>query len=193
VKPGDSLGRMFLMNPKVDDLVDKFGIECIHGITLMVLGTVVSGGSGCFCPENALLRSLMKYLVLKKDEIVIIDMEAGVEHLGRSTAENVDCLVVVVEPSVKSIEIAGQIKRLAGDIGIRKIVAVLNKATRKQERTRVDEMLAALGIPLIGIIPKDDCIAKADFEGVSPFSGSGCDRLLENIRRIKDALETSPS
>jgi CO dehydrogenase maturation factor len=133
VRPGESSGKMFVLNPMVDDLLERYGIDCIHGIKLLVLGTVTAGGSGCFCPENAMLRSLLKHLSFSKGDVLIMDMEAGVEHLGRSTAQNVDVLVAVAEPSVKSVEIAGQIRKLAGDIGIRRIAGVVNKAADSAE------------------------------------------------------------
>ncbi|MFH1625420.1 MAG: AAA family ATPase, partial [Pseudomonadota bacterium] len=119
VKPGTS-GGFFTLNPKVDDIPEKYWVEQ-DGVRLMIMGTVKKGGGGCVCPESVLVRALISHLLLARDEVVIIDMEAGVEHLGRATAKAVDMLTVVVEPGKRSIETAFRIRTLAKDIGIEKV------------------------------------------------------------------------
>jgi len=95
VRPGESYGQMFRLNPEVEDILGTYGMEGADGTKLLTLGTISTGGAGCFCPESALLKALMRHLVFKRDEIVIMDMAAGVEHLGRGTAEKVDLMLIV--------------------------------------------------------------------------------------------------
>ncbi|MBA7655473.1 hypothetical protein ES703_63377 [subsurface metagenome] len=111
MRPGQA-GAMFKLNPKVDDLPEKYSLE-YNGIRLMVMGRVKKGGTGCYCPENALLKALITHLFLVRNEVVILDMEAGIEHLGRGTAKIVDKLIVVVEPGRRSIETAYRIARFS--------------------------------------------------------------------------------
>ncbi|MBA7469952.1 Light-independent protochlorophyllide reductase iron-sulfur ATP-binding protein [subsurface metagenome] len=125
VEPG-TVGGYFKLNPKVDDIPDKFSKEH-QSIKLLLMGRVKKGGSGCFCPENAFLKAILSYLFFSREDIVILDMEAGIEHLGRGTAEGVDGLIVVVEPSMRSIETAFRIKSLAEDLKIDKVFLVGNK------------------------------------------------------------------
>lgn len=186
VRPGSSYGQMFKLNPKVDDLVDKYGIIAKDGVRLIVLGTIELGGSGCFCPENALLKRLLKHLVLDRDEILIMDMEAGVEHLGRGTAEGVDILVVVVEPGTKSIETASRVKKLAKDVGIHKVVAVLNKSLGDEDFTRTK--LAEIDIELIGSIPYKPCIIEADMKDIPPIDHEDCAEIIAAIEDVEGKL-----
>ncbi|MBA7510836.1 Light-independent protochlorophyllide reductase iron-sulfur ATP-binding protein [subsurface metagenome] len=125
VEPG-TVGGYFKLNPKVDDIPDKFSKEH-QGIKLLLMGRVKKGGSGCFCPENAFLKAILSYLFFSREDIVILDMEAGIEHLGRGTAEGVDGLIVVVEPSMRSLETAFRIKSLAKDLKIERVFLVGNK------------------------------------------------------------------
>lgn len=159
-KPG-SFGVFFKMNPKVDDLPDKLSIEK-DGVKLLVMGTVKAGGAGCVCPESVLLKSLVTHLVLFRDEFLIMDMEAGLEHLGRATAAKTDLLIVVVEPGVRSIETAKRIEVLAKDIGIKRIGVVINKLRAGDD---VDAIMQSLkSLELLGTIPFDEEILKADIE-----------------------------
>jgi len=125
VEPG-TVGGYFKLNPRVDDIPSRFSREH-KGIRLLLMGRVKKGGSGCFCPENAFLKAVLSYLFFSQEDVVILDMEAGIEHLGRGTAEGVDSLIVVVEPSMRSIETAFRIKSLAEDLKIERLFLVGNK------------------------------------------------------------------
>jgi CO dehydrogenase maturation factor len=182
VRPGSSYGQMFKLNPKVDDLVDKYGVIAADGVRLIVLGTIELGGGGCFCPENALLKRLLKHLVLDRNEVLIMDMEAGVEHLGRGTAEGVDVLVIVVEPGTRSIETAKKIKKLAADVGIGEVVAVLNKSLGEDDFTR--SKLAEIGMELIGSIPYEQCLIQADMKDIPPIDHEDCSDVVSAIEEI---------
>ena len=130
---GESIGQFFKLNPTVHDLPEKLSTEH-DGIRLMVMGTVKKGGSGCICPASTMLKVLMSHMVLLGKEALILDMEAGLEHLGRGTSRGVDVLVVVVEPGRRSVDTAGTIRRLAGDLGVKKILIVGNKIRAKRTR-----------------------------------------------------------
>ncbi len=166
-EPGSSFGEVFKMNPKISDLPESLSInyDDSGNLKLLVMGTVDKGGEGCICPASVLLKALMRNLILKKDEIIILDMEAGVEHLGRKTAEAVDLMIIVVEPGLKSIETAERIKRLASDIGIPKIASVINKASNEAEENFVKDKLREIGLEVIGSIPRDEKVILADMEG----------------------------
>jgi CO dehydrogenase maturation factor len=166
-EPGSSFGEVFKINPRISDLPESLSINYDEKgmLKLLVMGTVDKGGEGCVCPASVLLKALMRNLILKKDEMVILDMEAGVEHLGRKTAEAVDVMIIVVEPGLKSLETAERIKRLANDIGIEKIICVVNKVSSLEEEEFVKAKLEELDVKVIGTIPRDPVVIKADMEG----------------------------
>ncbi|MFA5794690.1 MAG: AAA family ATPase [Candidatus Brocadiia bacterium] len=181
-KPGKS-GQIFKLNPTVSDLPDK--IATVHnGVKLIVMGGVASGGSGCVCPENTLIRSLLQHIILNRDERVVVDMEAGIEHLGRSTADSVDCLITVVEPSGRSIRAAHQIKSLAKDIGIKNIRVVGNKIQSPDDEKFILNNLDSLGI--IGMIPVSVSIKEMDTKGYRDMTDH---KVISAIDLILTALE----
>jgi CO dehydrogenase maturation factor len=164
-KPG-SMGGFFKLNPKVDDLPDTLSAK-LDNIKMMRLGGIQKGGSGCLCPESTLLRALITHIVLARDEVVVMDMETGIEHLGRATASAVDKLIVVVEPGRRSIDTAGQIHKLASEIGLKNIAVVGNKIRGQKDEAFLQKHLNDFEI--IGFIPYDDNLIEADLDGVSPF------------------------
>ncbi len=164
-QPG-SIGAFFKLNPKVDDLPDKLSAR-FENIKLMRLGGVQKGGGGCICPESTLLKVLVMHIVLARDEVVVMDMEAGIEHLGRGTAKAVDKLIVVVEPGRRSIETAGHIQRLASEIKLDRIALVGNKV-----RNETDEAFLRKNLPdfeFLGFIPYNDALIEADLNGKAPY------------------------
>jgi CO dehydrogenase maturation factor len=164
-KPG-SIGGYFKLNPKVDDLPDALSVS-FDKIKFMRLGGVKKGGSGCICPESALLRALVMHIVLARDEVVVMDMEAGIEHLGRATAKAVDKLIVVVEPGRRSIDTATHIRTLAGEIGLNHIAIVGNKVRSAEDETFLKTHLN--DFEFLGFLPYDESLIEADLKGVSPF------------------------
>ncbi|RLC31742.1 MAG: carbon monoxide dehydrogenase [Deltaproteobacteria bacterium] len=178
-----SMGAFFKLNPKVDDLPEKLAIET-NGAKVMVMGGVKKGGAGCICPESTLLKTLVSHIVLARDEVVILDMEAGLEHLGRATAMSVDWLIVVVEPGRRSVETAYQIRSLAKDIGIKKLCFVGNKIRSDKDR---DFLLAQMpGFRFLGFIPYRTDIVEADLEGVPPFEKDRT--ILEDVGKMLHGL-----
>lgn len=182
-KPG-TIGGFFKLNPRVDDIPERFSIAK-DGVRLLVMGTVKKGGSGCMCPESALLRSLVNHLLLRRSEVVILDMDAGVEHLGRGTAESVDAFISVVEPGRRSLDTAQAIKRLAQDIGIKKCYVVGNKVTSDADRQFIIENLP--DFELLGFISYNPKIAEADRKGMSPFNIDA--KVVSEVKVIKEKLE----
>jgi CO dehydrogenase maturation factor len=164
-KPG-TMGGFFTLNPKVDDIPDRFSREK-DGVKLLVMGTVKNGGSGCICPESTILKALMTHLVLYRDDIVLMDMEAGVEHLGRATSSSVDALVIIVNPGARSRVAAGQIKKLGNDIGIKNIIVLGNRVRNEEDRILIRESLPDYEI--LGFLPEMDEIVQADRDGIRPF------------------------
>jgi len=161
-KPGQ-FGSFFKMNPQVEDLPDELSLKK-DGIRLLVMGTVKGGGSGCVCPESVLLKTLVTHLVLQRDEIVIMDMEAGVEHLGRGTSQAVDRLLIVVEPGRRAFETAEKIMKLGADIGLNKVSIVGNKVRKDSDIEFIKNN--AGDIEILGFLPYSEKIIEADMKGI---------------------------
>lgn len=164
-QPG-SIGGFYTLNPKVDDLPDSLSAK-LNQIKLMRLGGVKKGGAGCICPESTLLKALVMHIVLARDEFVVMDMEAGIEHLGRGTASAVDRLIVVVEPGRRSIDTAAHIRELAGQIGLTQISVVGNKIRGDKDIEFLKKHLS--DFDFLGFLPYDNALIEADLDGVSPF------------------------
>jgi CO dehydrogenase maturation factor len=177
-EPG-SYGGYFKLNPRVDDLPDRFS-ALRDGVKLLELGGVESGGSGCICPESTLLRALITHILLRRDEVVLLDMYAGVEHLGRATADAVDAMLVVVEPTLRSLGTADQIKDLARDIGLERIYLVGSKVRDDADRTFIEDN--SPGLKVLGVLPEDDAVRTADRQG-SPLYGAS-----QNLDRASQAI-----
>jgi CO dehydrogenase maturation factor len=167
-RPGQS-APYFKLNPKVDDIPEKFAMK-LDGIRLMLMGRVKRGGAGCYCPESALLQTLMSHLLLARNEVIIMDMEAGIEHLGRGTARAVDRLIIVVEPGRRSIETASSIKGLASEIGLENLAVVGNKVRNESDREFLKSNLPDLDF--LGFIPYDQAVIEADHANLSPLESS---------------------
>ncbi len=178
-----SYGIFFRLNPKVDDIPDKFSVE-FDGIKFMILGTIPQGGGGCFCPENVLLKALLRNIVIKRAEAVVVDMEAGLEHLGRGTAEGIDAFIVVVEPGKRSIHTANHIKKLALDIGVKRFFLVGNKVRSGEEEELLKNSLPDFSY--VGTISYSDDIVEADIKELSPYDVSPSFR--KEIAAITDNL-----
>lgn len=179
------IGGFFKLNPRVDDIPDRFAVAQ-DGIRILTMGTVKTGGTGCLCPENALLRSLVTHLLLRRDEVLILDMEAGVEHLGRGTAGAVDAFIVVVEPGRRSIQTARSIHTLAKDLDIKQVYVVGNKIATDSDEVFVEEQLPEFH--LLGFLPSDRRAIEADRTGQAVFALAP--ELVARTRAIVDRLTT---
>jgi CO dehydrogenase maturation factor len=178
-RPGQA-APYFKLNPRVDDIPEKYWVEH-NGIRLMVMGRLKKGGSGCYCPENALLEALVAHILLQRNEVVIIDMEAGIEHLGRATARAVDKMIIVVEPSKASIETAFRIRELARDIGLENIAVAANKVRSEQDRNFL--VSAMPDFEFLGFIPYDQSVIEA---GLGDFPLTNCSP--EVMGRMQDIV-----
>ncbi len=187
--PGSSFGEVFKINPTISDLPDSLSTNYdVEGrLKILVMGTVDKGGDGCVCPASVMLKAILRNLIIKKDEMVILDMEAGIEHLGRRTAEAVDVMIIVAEPGLKSLETASRIKKLATDIGIQNLVAVINKVSSDTEEKFMKEKLDQMGVDVLGTIPRDDVVVQADIEG-HPLVDYSDSSALKSIEKIAENL-----
>ncbi len=181
-EPG-TMGGFFTLNPKVDDIPDRFSIEK-DGVKLLVMGTVQQGGSGCICPESTILKALMNHLVLGRNEVVVMDMEAGVEHLGRATSGSVDALVVVVNPGARSRKAADKIRQLGQDIGIKNIIILGNRVTSDEDKKLIQESMSDYEI--LGFLPELDEIVQSDRDGSRPFDDIST--IPDELKQIAEKL-----
>lgn len=176
--------KFFKINPKVNDIPDRYAKTC-NGVKLLVLGTVETGGGGCVCPEHVVLKRVISHLVIQSDDVVIMDMEAGLEHLGRGTTEGMDQFIVVIEPGARSIQTYKNVKRLANDLGVKQVRVVANKV-----RSKEDEAFIISHIPeddLLGFIHYNEEVIDADRNGKSPYDFS--ETATNEIRTIKEKID----
>lgn len=180
----DGLGKLFRLNPQVDDIPDRFAIEK-NGVKLLVLGTVEVGGHGCVCPEHVVLKQVLSNLVVHRKDVVILDMEAGLEHLGRGTTSFVDCFVVVVEPGARSIQTYEKVKKLAADLGVKKVRVAASKIKNEEDiefiKARIPEE------DILGFVSYSEQIIAADRAGLSPFDVS--ESAVSDIGKIKSRID----
>ncbi|MBI3161068.1 MAG: AAA family ATPase [Chloroflexi bacterium] len=175
-KPG-TVGGFFTINPRVDDIPERFSI--LHrGVRLLEMGSVELGGSGCICPEAAMLKTLFTHLLFRNDEILLLDMYAGVEHLGRATVDFVDAMLIVVEPTRRSLGTAAQIKKLANDIGLKRLYLVGNKVRNEDEAKFLEKETP--NIPVLGFLPADLNVQEADRLNIPVY---------DHVPALKEAAE----
>lgn len=177
-------GRFFKINPKVDDIPDKYAKTC-NGVKLLVLGTVDTAGAGCVCPEHVILKRLISHLVLHSDDVVIMDMEAGLEHLGRGTAQDMEQFVVVIEPGARSIQTYKNVKRLATQLGIKHVRVVANKVRNEEDEAYIRERIPEED--LLGFMHYNQDVIDADRQGRAPYDFS--ETAINEVRAIKERLE----
>ena len=164
-KPGTT-GGFFTLNPRVDDIPERFSVS-YRNVRLLEMGSVDIGGSGCICPESAMLKTLFTHLLFRKDEVLMLDMYAGVEHLGRATVDFVDAMLIVVEPTRRSLGTASQIKKLAHDIGLNRLWLVGNKVRNDEEADFLKAETPEL--PILGMLPADLAVQEADRLGIPVY------------------------
>ena len=178
--------RFYKINPRVSDIPDKYSKE-YNGVKLLTLGTVETAGSGCVCPEHVMLKRIINHLMLHSGDVVILDMEAGLEHLGRGTTSGMDAFIVVIEPGARSVQTYKNVKRLAKDLGVGQVMVVANKV-----RSEDDEEFIRSKIPaedLLGFIHYNSEVIDADRQGQSPYDFS--DALIQEVRSIKEKIDHS--
>ena len=182
----DEFNKFFKINPKVDDLPDRLSIEK-NGVKLLVMGTIKTGGMGCVCPEHVMIKRLLSHMIVARDEVVVLDMEAGLEHLARGTTDFVDCFIVVIEPGARSVQTYHNVKRLAEDLGVKQVLVVANKVRDDQDEAFIRSKIPAED--LLGVIRFDADVAEADRLCESPYVTAK--KTVEAIRNIKEKMEIS--
>ncbi|MBR0105786.1 MAG: AAA family ATPase [Lachnospiraceae bacterium] len=182
----DEFNKFFKINPKVDDLPDRLSIEK-NGVKLLVMGTIKTGGMGCVCPEHVMIKRLLSHMIVARDEVVVLDMEAGLEHLARGTTDFVDCFIVVIEPGARSVQTYHSVKRLAEDLGVKQVLVVANKVRDDQDEAFIRSKIPAED--LLGVIRFDADVAEADRLCESPYVTAK--KTVEAIRNIKEKMEIS--
>jgi CO dehydrogenase maturation factor len=183
-RPGE-YGKMFKMNPRVDDIPERFSVE-YRNIHLLQMGTIRGAGMGCVCPENAMLKTLMLYLLIREKETVILDMVAGLEHLGRGTASSMDAMFAVVEPGTRSIQTAKEIARLAAEMKITKFWVVGNKVRNERDAEFIRTSLGDL--TLVGLLPYSEQAIEADMQNQALYDVAP--ELVEKTREIVASVLT---
>jgi CO dehydrogenase maturation factor len=182
-KPG-KVGGFFTINPRVDDIPDRFSVSH-RGVRLLEMGSVDIGGSGCICPESAMLKTLFTHLLFRKDDVLIMDMYAGVEHLGRATVDFVDGMIIVVEPTRRSVGTAAQIKKLASDIGLTRLWLVGNKVRNADDVAFLNA--ESPGVPILGFLAADLGVQEADRLGIAAYDHVPA--LRQSAEQMAQALE----
>jgi len=179
---------VFRLHFTVDDIIEENGMKSPYGVNLLVMGTVKSAGSGCACSANAVVRELLRHMIVDRDEIVVVDMEAGVEHMGRGTASHVDIMLIVADSSRKSLEIAKKLSGFAHEMGIKQVFVVGNRVRDSEEKELITDFTEKNGLPLLALIPYDDTVVKADRVGEAPLKYAETSESVKAIQGIGEKL-----
>lgn len=190
--PGDLLKRVELpdggseleLAKSPDQIVEDYGIPAPDGIKLLKMGEVEHAGSGCMCRAHSTAREVLSSVVEDRDEVTIMDMVAGVEHLGRGTAKDVDTLLVVVEPYYKSLETGRRTRDLAEELEIPDIRVVANKVRDEHDHDAIEEFCADNDLDIAAVVPFDDAIRRADQTGEAPFDYDAEGNAVTSIRGL---------
>jgi CO dehydrogenase maturation factor len=187
LKTGTEFSGVFRLTFTVDDIIRNHAIPTPSGAHLMVMGTVRSMGSGCTCPAHSVVKALLRHLMVERDEVVILDMDAGIEHLGRGTAEHVDMMLVVSDANRKSLEVAKTICRMAKDSAIRQVGLVGNRIADPVQELAVRTFAEKNAISLVGMIPYDQGVSDNGITGAAVDEEHSAAILA--VARLADSLE----
>ncbi len=179
----EAVGAYFKLNPKVSDLPEKYWVE-VNGVKLLVLGAITQAGMGCACPEGAFLKALLTHTILQRQEVVLVDLAAGVEFMGRASVQGIDALVVVVEPGGRSIETARNIARMAKGLGIKHVAAIANKITETAQMDVIKSQLK--NVALLGSLRYRRSVQEADMRRTPVIKADA--ELVEQLRKAKNGL-----
>jgi CO dehydrogenase maturation factor len=167
----------------VDDIVRDYSVSTPLGVNLIVMGTVQSMGAGCMCAPNAVIRALLRHLVVERDEAVVLDLEAGVEHIGRGTARQVDALLIVADSNLKSLEIAKHIHDMASAAGMKQLYLVGNRVMNDAQKMAIQNFADKNGLSLLTFVPFDQKVTEADMLGETPLKNKEISavKTIDNI------------
>jgi CO dehydrogenase maturation factor len=183
---------VFRLNFTVEDIVREYAVRTPLGVDLIVMGTVKSMGSGCTCPANAVIRAMLQHLIVERDEIVVLDTEAGVEHLGRGTAKHVDTMLIVADANVKSLEIAKHIHELASNAGLKQVFLVGNKVEDENQEEMIRRFAANKDLDILCFVPFDRKVGEAEMHGETPLRNSES-VAIQAIEKLRDQLTVKNS
>ena len=189
-KTGTGYGGVYRLSFTVDDVVRDYSVETPFDVNLIVMGTVRSADSGCACAANAVVRALLRHLIVERDEIVILDMEAGVEHLGRGTAVNVDVMLIVADANMKSLETAKHIRDLASHAGLEQIFLVGNRIESDAQRKAVESFAGKYDLRVLSFVPFDSKVVEAEMQGETPLSYEESE-AMKAVEKLCEKLKTN--
>jgi len=169
----------------VDDIVRDYSVSTPLGVNLIVMGTVQSMDAGCMCAPNAVIRALLRHLVVERDEAVVLDLEAGVEHIGRGTARQVDALLIVADSNLKSLEIAKHIHDMAKAAGMKQLYLIGNRVMNEAQKEAIISFAEKNGLSLLTFVPFDQKIIEADMQGETPLNN----KEIEAVKTIDNICE----
>jgi len=187
-KTQTNMPGVYSLSFTVEDIIEQFSVKTPYNVNLLVMGTVRSAGAGCMCPANTVIRALLHHLIVKRKEAVITDMEAGVEHMGRGTAEHVETMLIVTDSSLKAMETAKKLHGLAKQIGIKESFIVGNKVASQHEGELIEQFTRQNGIPLLGLVPFDEKILEADRQGETPLKQTSQSIGVTAIQKMGEKL-----
>nr|WP_319538282.1 P-loop NTPase [uncultured Methanospirillum sp.] len=179
---------VFRISYTVDDIVSSQAVSTPCGVQLLVMGMVRVMGAGCACPAHNLVRTLLSHLIIERKEVLIMDMEAGVEHLGRGTAKNVDILLIVTDTHQASLVTAGRIADLARPAGIPEIAYVANRVTGSESEALIRESAQTHGVQVMAYVPFDQDILRAGMEG-KPVATENKYTAVAEVQSLATRLE----
>jgi CO dehydrogenase maturation factor len=168
-KTSTGYSGVYNLNFSVDDIVKQYSIPTPLGVNLIVMGTVHSMGAGCMCAPTAVIRALLRHLVVERNEAIVLDLEAGVEHIGRGTAQEVDALIIVADSNLKSLEIAKHIHDMATAAGMKHLYLVGNRVMNDTQKEAIQTFADKNGLYLLSFVPFDQKVIEADMLGVTPL------------------------
>jgi len=187
-KTQTSIPGVYNLAFSVDDIVEQFSVKTPYNVNLLIMGTVKAAGAGCMCPANTVIRALLHHLIVKRREAVVTDMEAGLEHMGRGTAEHVETMLVVSDSSRKSLEAAKKLNDLAMQIGIKECFIAGNRVTSRQEGEYIENFVKINELQLLGLVPFDQTILRADMQGETPLRYADQSVAIAAIRSMGEKL-----
>lgn len=194
--PNDLLERVELpsgeteleLSKSPEEIIDQHGTTAPDGIQLLKMGEVDHAGSGCMCRAHSTAREVLSGVVETRDEVTVMDMVAGVEHLGRGTTKDVDVLLVVVEPYYKSLETGRRTRDLAEELGIPEVNVVANKVRDDNDRAAIEEFCDDNDLTITSVVPYDDAVRRADQEGTAPYDYDPDAPAVTAVDELADGL-----
>ncbi len=184
-KTSTGYSGVYNLNFSVDDIVKQYSVPTPLGVNLIVMGTVQSMGAGCMCAPTAVIRALLRHLVVERNEAVVLDLEAGVEHIGRGTSRQVDALLIVADSNMKSLEIAKHIHDMAFAAGMKGLYLIGNRVMNDVQKEAIQIFAKENGMNLLAFVPWDQKIIDSDMAGVTPLK----DKDIEAVKAIDGICE----